>query len=203
MIKNSMLKKMFPKEGSSIPEVRFKDFKEKWSAQKLNEISTYHASTYTVGNALSNGKYKLYDANEVIGFVNENPQSTDYITIIKDGSGVGRVRLLPKNTTFIGTMGGIRANKSNINFLYYLLLNFNFHKHITGATIPHIYYSSYGNEELYVPCSKEQTLIGDFFRKIDTAIDLNKREYEKFKTLKKAFFDKMTSASSIHFEYNN
>lgn len=203
MIKNSMLDKMFPKKGQLVPEIRFKDFKEQWSSQKLNEISTYHASTYTVSNALPNGKYKLYDANEVIGFVNENPQPSDYITIIKDGSGVGRVRLLPKNTTFIGTMGGIRANKTNINFLFYSLLNLNFNKHITGATIPHIYYSSYGNEELYFPCFKEQTLIGDFLRKIDTAIDLNKREYEKFKNLKKAFFEKMTSASQNHFEINN
>ena len=203
MIKNSMLKKMFPKEGSKIPEVRFKDFKDEWIPQKLNEISTYHASTYTVGNALPAGKYKLYDANAVIGFVNENPQPSDYITIIKDGSGVGRVRLLPQKTTFIGTMGGIRANKTNTNFLFYSLLNLNFNKHITGATIPHIYYSSYGNEELYVPCIKEQTLIGNFFREIDNAIELNKREYEKFTNLKKAFFEKMTSASSKHFEYNN
>ncbi len=193
MVKNSMLNKMFPRERNNIPEIRFKNFNQSWTHQKINEISTYHASTLTAGDALPIGKYRLYDANEVIGYTNENPQPTDYITIIKDGSGVGRVRLLSKNTTFIGTMGGIRTNKSDINFLFYTLFKMNFNKHITGATIPHIYYSSYGNEEVFFPCPEEQRQIGNFFRKIDTAIELNNKEFKKFNNLKKAFFEKMTN----------
>jgi len=199
MVKKAMLDKMYPKTGNNVPEVRFKGFDEQWIPYKLNEISSYHSSTLSVGNALINGKYKLYDAKEIIGFTNENVQPCDYITIIKDGSGVGRVRLLPMNTSFIGTMGGIRATQANINFLFYSLVNMNFNKHITGATIPHIYYSSYGNEELLVPNYQEQSMIGDFFKKIDSAIDQTKKEFEKLKKLNKACFDKMTSATSKHF----
>lgn len=199
ILKKSMLNKMFPQSGHFLPEVRFKGFDEPWVAQKLNDISSYHASTLTVGDALLNGRYELYDANEVIGFTNDNGQPCDYITIIKDGSGVGRVRLLPKGTSFISTMGGIRAVQSNINFLFCLLLNMNFNKHITGATIPHVYYSSYGNVEFLVPGYQEQSLIGDFFKKVDLAIELNRQEFENLKSLKKAFFEKMTNTTSKHF----
>lgn len=205
VVKKSMLNRMFPKTGNTLPKVRFKGYEGAWVPFKLNEISSYHSSVLSVGNARAMGKYALYDANKIIGFTNENGQPSDYITIIKDGSGVGRVRLLPKNTSFIGTMGGIIATNSDINFLFYSLLNMNFSKHITGATIPHIYYSSYGNEDFLVPDfqkkegKKEQKMIGDFFKKIDLAIDLNKKEYEKLIKLRKAFFEKMTSATSKHF----
>ena len=42
-------------------------------------------------------------------------------------------------------------------------------------------------------------MIGNFFKKIDLAIDLNKKEYENLIKLRKAFFEKMTSATSKHF----
>ncbi len=195
-VKKAMLIKMFPSNENNCPEIRFTGFKKPWIPKRLNEFSTYHSSTLSVGNALSSGKYKLYDANEVIGYSNENGQPCDYITIIKDGSGVGRVRLLPKQTSFIGTMGAIRAYNSDINFLFCCLLNTNFRKHITGATIPHIYYSSYGEDQHFVPEIEEQNMIGNFFKKMDLLIEFNQKELEKLQNLRKACFEKMTSSKS-------
>ena len=191
ILKKAMLSKMFPKEGASVPEIRFSGFTEDWEKKMLNEICTYHTSSLSVGNALTNGRYDLYDANSVIGFTNSNIQTCDYITIIKDGSGVGRVRLLPKNTSFIGTMGAFQTNGSNINFLFCCLTKTNFNKHITGATIPHVYFSNYGNDYYYVPNINEQTKIGEYFSKFDNLISLNQQELKKLKSIKKAFLEKM------------
>ena len=38
-IKKSMLEKMFPKNGSNVPEIRFKGFTEAWEQRKLSEIA--------------------------------------------------------------------------------------------------------------------------------------------------------------------
>ena len=38
-VKKSMLEKMFPKNGSNIPEIRFKGFTDPWEQRKLGEVS--------------------------------------------------------------------------------------------------------------------------------------------------------------------
>lgn len=190
-LKKAMLAKMLPQQGQTVPDIRFKGFSGDWVEKKLNEFSSYHSSTLSIGNALSYGKYKLYDANDVIGYSNKNGQPCDYITIIKDGSGVGRVRLLQKKTSFIGTMGGIRAFESNIYFLYCCLLNTDFSRYITGATIPHIYYSSFGEKEYYIPSINEQEMIGNYFKNLDNLITNHLIQIQKLQNIKKAFLAKM------------
>ena len=191
-LKKAILEKMFPKEGATTPEIRFKGFSGEWEEKKLNEICIYKTSSLSYNDNTSTGQYKLYDANKVIGFTNSNIQKNDYITIIKDGSGVGRVRLLPANTAFIGTMGAFHSNEaSNIYFLFCCLIKTDFTKYITGATIPHIYFSNYGESYYYVPTKDEQTKIGNYFQKLDYLIELQDQELQKLKNIKKASLAKM------------
>ena len=189
--KKSLLEKMFPKNSSNIPEIRFKEFTDVWEQRKLNEFTRYISSNLSISDSINNGKYNLYDANDIIGKVNCKNISEEFITIIKDGSGVGKVRRLPKNSCFIGTMGGILSKESNIDFVYCCLLNTDFTKEINGATIPHIYYSNYGNNEYYIPKCLEQVKLGELFTNIDNLITLHQRKLEKLKNIKKSMLDKM------------
>lgn len=190
-VKKSLLEKMFPKNSSNVPEIRFKGFVDAWEQRKLNEFTRYISSNLSISDSINNGKYNLYDANNIIGKVNCKNISEEFITIIKDGSGVGKVRRLPKNSCFIGTMGGISSKESNIDFVYCCLLNTDFTKEINGATIPHIYYSNYGNNEYYVPKYLEQEKIGELFTNLDNLITLHQRKLEKLNKLKKSMLDKM------------
>ena len=175
-VKKSLLEKMFPKNSSNIPEIRFKGFTDVWEQRKLNEFTRYISSNLSISDSINNGKYNLYDANNIIGKVNCKNISEEFITIIKDGSGVGKVRRLPKNSCFIGTMGGILSKESNIDFVYCCLLNTDFTKEINGATIPHIYYSNYGNNEYYIPKCLEQVKLGELFTNIDNLITLHQHK---------------------------
>lgn len=158
---------------------------------KLKENCIYKSSNLSNSDIEKEGIYDLYDANGIIGKTKKNPQTLDYITIIKDGSGVGRVRLLPKNTAFIGTMGALQSNNC-INFLYVLLQKMDFSLFVNGATIPHIYFSDYGNAINKIPKNlKEQEKIGAFFSKLDKLITLQQRKVEKLKNIKKALLNKM------------
>ena len=190
-LKKAMLEKMFPKKGADVPEIRFREFEGAWKEKELNEICTYHTSSLSVGDAIADGKYELYDANSAIGYTNTNIQNCDYITIIKDGSGVGRVRMLPKNTSFIGTMGAFHPKDSNIFFLLCVLSKTDFSKHVTGATIPHVYFSSYGREKYRIPCLQEQQKIGLYFQNLDKLITLYQSKLDKLSNLKKACLEKM------------
>ena len=178
-------------EYKNIPKIRFKGFNDVWEQRKLNEFTRYISSNLSISDSINNGKYNLYDANNIIGKVNCKNISEEFITIIKDGSGVGKVRRLPKNSCFIGTMGGILSKESNIDFVYCCLLNTDFTKEINGATIPHIYYSNYGNNEYYIPKCLEQVKLGELFTNIDNLITLHQRKYEKLINVKKSLLEKM------------
>ncbi|WP_086296189.1 restriction endonuclease subunit S [Campylobacter devanensis] len=173
------------------PKIRFKEFQNEWNSRILGDICEYKTSNLSNENIEKKGLYDLYDANGVIGKTNKNPQKENYITIIKDGSGVGRVRLLPKNSSFISTMCAF-IGKNSTNFLYAVLQNFNFSSYINGATIPHIYFSDYKNAEIRIPNDiKEQEKIGEFFRKIDGILDLENSRFKKLENFKKTMLDKL------------
>ena len=158
------------------PKLRFPGFTDAWEQRKLNEFATYTSSSLTAKHALEFGNFDLYDANSVIGKTNIKCMEEDYISIIKDGAGVGRIRLLPQKSMFIGTMGAITANGCDLHYLFALLTKAGVGKSCTGSTIPHIYFKDYGNELYYIPNIVEQRKIGDFFSKLDSHITLQLRE---------------------------
>ena len=179
-------------EKSLKPQLRFKGYTDAWEQRKLNEITNYSPSNLSASSIDNTGLFDLYDANGIIGRTNATPQKEKYITIIKDGSGVGRTRILPSKTCYIGTMGGIFAkNENDINFIYQTLNKFDFSTHVIGATIPHIYFSDYGNEVVKSPAHDEQQKIGVFFSNLDNLITLHQRKLEKLKNIKKACLEKM------------
>ena len=190
-LKKAMHTKMFPQEGETKPEIRFKSFDGEWSKKKLKQITTYDSSSLSVNDALIEGKFELYDANKIIGYTNKKPQTAEYISIVKDGSGVGRVRLLPRNSCFIATMGAIKSTEVDVYFLFCLLANKDFTQHITGATIPHIYYSVYGEDVYLIPEKKEQEQIGTYFRNLDNLIENHQIQIKKLNNIKKACLNKL------------
>ena len=59
-VKKSMLEKMFPQNGSSYPEIRFKGFTDPWEQRKLGEVATFiNGRAYSQPELLSSGKYKV------------------------------------------------------------------------------------------------------------------------------------------------
>jgi type I restriction enzyme S subunit len=121
--------------------------------------------------------FALFDANGQIGFVDKTNILCDYITIVKDGAGVGRVRILPSKTNFISTMGAILPNKDiDLHFLYNILKQKDFLQSTNGSTIPHVYFSEYGKDIVMTPTISEQRKLGALFTAIDHIITLHQRK---------------------------
>ena len=189
--KKALLQKLFPKNGERYPELRFPGFTEDWEQRKLEDICSYQSSSLTINDIDENGQYDLYDANSLIGKTNKGYMETEYITIIKDGAGVGRTRMLPKNSMFLGTMGALTPKNSYLGFLYQLVTNANLGKICTGSTIPHIYFKDYGKLKFYIPSIVEQKVIGKFFNNVDYLITLHQRKLDHLKLQKKALLQQM------------
>ena len=168
-----MLQKLFPQNGENVPEIRFSNFTDTWEQRKLNEICNYHSSSLTAKDSCTDGEYDLFDVNSLIGKTSSSCIDENYITIIKDGAGVGRTRLLPKNTMFLGTMGALTPKGIDLNFLFQIVSKAELGRFCTGSTIPHIYFRDYGENLFFVPSNREQKPIGDYFSKLDNLITLH------------------------------
>lgn len=152
-------------------------FAHSWEQRKLKELCAYEPSNITSQDISLIGEYELFDANGSIGRTDKHVIRKEYISIIKDGAGVGRIRKLPKNTAILGTMGAIKADHCEYDFLFSLLEKANLGASFSGSTIPHIYFKDYGENNYFIPSALEQRAIGKYFSKIETLITLHQRKH--------------------------
>jgi type I restriction enzyme S subunit len=187
-MKKGFMQKIFSQE------IRFKDKNgeeyPEWEEKKLENIVELITSNLSIANALSNGQYLLYDANGIIGKTDKKV-GLQYISIIKDGAGVGRLRLLEEDTYFIGTMNGFISYTENIKFLYYFLNQMDFKKYVVGSGIPHIYFKDYKTEKFRIPILEEQEKIANFLSLFDEKIETEKKILEVLQEIKKGLLQQM------------
>ena len=119
-----------------------------------------------------NGLYPVYGASGYLGNINTYQQSNYYIAVVKDGAGIGRTMLLPPESSIIGTMQYL-IPKDNVlpEYLYYVVKAKHLEKYFSGATIPHIYFKDYKNEQFDLVSFEEQREIINKLKKIEIIID--------------------------------
>lgn len=156
----------------------------------IRAISTYSVSAIaqaTLERYEGKRLYPIFNADSIAGYVDFFENERPYISIVKDGAGIGRVRLCEAKSSTIGTMGCIHACKGiSIAFLYYLLGQVDFSKYSSGSTIPHLYYKDYSCEKVRVPDIQEQTAIAEVLSTADQELDLLRQAIEQEKQKKKA-----------------
>ena len=134
---------------------------EKISLKNIFNVDSSNLSINSLEE--NNGKYKLYGAEGVIKTIDFYEKMEPYISIIKDGAGVGRLNLCDSYSSSLGTLQNLVPKENfDINFLYFYLKTLNFQKYIVGSTIPHIYFRDYSKEKLSIPNIEKQKNIGNF-----------------------------------------
>ena len=138
------------------------------------------------------GIYPIYGASGYIKSVDFFQQAKDYIAIVKDGAGIGRAMKLPAKSSVIGTMQYVLPKDNiNISYLYYAICSMHLEKYFSGATIPHIYFRDYQNEQLPLPTLDEQAKIANVFGRIDYFIKKEKEQLINLDKLVKSRFIEM------------
>ncbi len=174
---------------------RLKGFNQAWQRVRLGDIANYLTSNLSVEQITQQGKIKVYDVNNFIGytdttFISDKP----YISIVKNGS-VGRVRILPPKTNILSTMGALIANhRTTTEFLFYLLSNFDFKNFTSGSIIPHIYFKDYKEKTIFLPPLNEQSAIANILSALDNEITSLKNKKRQFENIKKALNHDLMSA---------
>ena len=159
----------------------------------LKDICEYASSAKTMSQIdnTPKGAYPVYDAGGVAAFVDFYDMDTNYIAIIKDGSGVGRLQFCQAKSSFIGTLGGLIPKNCSAFYLYTALQTIDFKEYVTGMAIPHIYYKDYKEAMLPYPCEEERAKIEIVFQYLDDKIAKAELLLTKLNELKKSFLQQL------------
>ena len=218
-VKKSMLEKMFPQNGSSYPEIRFKGFTDPWEQRKLGELvdrvvrkNTNNESTLPL---TISAQYGLVDQ---ITYFNNRVASRDvsnyylvlngefaYNKSTSDGYPFGAVKRLDLyEKGVLSTLYIVFAPKKeqqiDSDYLTVFFDTDRWHKGVAeraaeGARnhgLLNISAEDFFDIDLSVPKDiVEQKQIGAFIRQLDNLITLHQRELEKLQNIKKSMLEKM------------
>ncbi|MEO9218005.1 MAG: restriction endonuclease subunit S [Bacteroidia bacterium] len=136
--------------------------KKDWEMKTIGDVCV-SASSNVSQNKLANdeGDYPIFGASGLIKKVSFYHRDKPYLSIVKDGSGVGRITKMDAFTSVIGTLQYILPQENiDLNYLNYSLMSVDFKKYVAGAAIPHIYFKDYKNEPfLWMPLPEQQRIV--------------------------------------------
>ena len=137
-----------------------------------------------------NGDFPIFGASGFIKNVDFFHQDKEYVGIVKDGSGIGRVSFYPPKSSLIGTLQYIfPKTEYDIRYVGYCLQSLNLSSYRQGAAIPHIYFRDYGEREVLVAENiKEQRRIVKVLDQEFAKIDALKANAEKSLQAAQALF---------------
>ena len=202
-VKKSMLEKMFPKNGSNVPEIRFKGFSDAWEQRKFEDIAV-RSSSISSESGLPRVEYE--DIISGTGRLNKDifAKESDKTGIVFHKGDVlyGKLRpylqnwLLPSfNGLAVGDFWVLQPQNADSSFLYRLIQSRQFDEvanQSTGTKMPRSDWKLVSKTEFFIPSAiGEQAAIGAYFEQLDNLITLHQRELEKLKNLKKACLEKM------------
>ena len=216
-VKKSMLEKMFPQNGCSYPEIRFKGFTDAWEQRKLGDIGEARSGVgfpdAEQGGVTGIPFFKVSDMN-LGGNENEMTVANNYVTaeqiavhrwspitelpaifFAKVGAAVmlNRKRLcrfpfLLDNNTMAYSLS---STKWDADFAKALFGTVDLTSLVQVGALPSYNAGDVESMEIYLPSLLEQEQIGGFFKQLDNLITLHQRELEKLQNIKKSMLEKM------------
>ena len=217
IFKKTMLEKMFPKDGESVPEIRFAGFTDPWEQRKLGDV----ASSFDYGlNAAAteyDGQNKYLRITDIDDETHEFSKSdlttpladlamsADYLLKESDllfartGASVGKTYLYRQfdgMVYFAGFLIRARIGEgADPEFAYQATLTDAYKKYVAITSQrsgqPGVNAQEYADYQLMLPSKTEQQQIGMTLRSLDDLITLHQRKLELLRNIKKSLLDKM------------
>ncbi len=217
IFKKSMLEKMFPKDGESVPAIRFAGFTDPWEQRKLGDV----ASSFDYGlNAAAteyDGQNKYLRITDIDDETHEFSKSdlttpladlamsADYLLkegdllFARTGASVGKTYLYRQfdgMVYFAGFLIRARIGEgADPEFAYQATLTDAYKKYVAITSQrsgqPGVNAQEYADYQLMLPSKTEQQQIGMTLRSLDDLITLHQRKLELLQNIKKSLLDKM------------
>ncbi|MFZ7136521.1 restriction endonuclease subunit S [Avibacterium avium] len=212
LLKKALLQKMFPKNGSDFPEIRFPEFTDAWEKCKLGKIVKERNEQYPKSN-----EYPLMAFISGQGIADKGERyNRDFLVSDEESKKYKRTELddfiYSSNNLETGSIGLNRYGKACISPVYSIfyidksndpyfigqrLIQKDFIYQMTRYRQGVVYGQWRIHEKDFLklsiirPALPEQQKIGNLFKQLDRLITLHKRQHEHYQLLKKALLQQM------------
>ena len=216
-LKTTMLSKMFPKAGQTVPEIRLGGFEGKWEVQTLKELASFSKGNgYTKNDLVNSGKEiilygRLYtnyqtvisQVNTFVTTVKANAVISKGGEVIVPASGesaedISRASVVEKSGVILGGDLNIiypDENKVDSIFLALTISNGSQQKELIkraqGKSVVHLRNNDLEKVVLHYPSTEEQRAIGSYFTNLDNLINSHQEKISQLETLKKKLLQDM------------
>ena len=194
LLKKSLLQKMFPKSGETVPEVRFTGFTDAWEQRKLGEFADIVTGKLDANAMKADGKYDFYTSGIQKYRIDVPAFEGPAITIAGNGATVGYMHLADGKFNAYQRTYVLSSFKANREFLFFEIGNKLPQKIAQEArtgNIPYIVKDMLTDLVVSIPSELEQKKIGAFFLNLDSLITLHQRKVEALQKLKKSLLQQM------------
>lgn len=211
LVKKALLQKLFPKNGSQFPEIRFKGFTDTWEQRKFSDI------TYLSGiKNKENKPYESYSISNEFGFIPQDEQFENggtmktadksmYYIVSKNSFAynparinVGSIGYYDKpDNVIVSSLYEVFKTTDIVNdkFLWHWFKSNQFNrlieKYQEGGVRLYFYYDKLCKGTIELPAIKEQNKISNLLDDLDIYITLHQRKLDKLQDVKKGLLQKM------------
>ena len=216
LLKKSLLQKMFPKSGETVPEVRFPGFTDAWEQRKLGEISekvTTKNQDMVVNEVFTNSaEYGIISQQDFFDKDIANSNKVDGYYLVEPDDFVYNPRI--SNSAPFGPIKRNKLGRSGaMSPLYYVFRSHDVDKSYLDWFFQtnrwHAFMRFHGNtgvrsdrfaitDKIFAEMTisipqdiDEQKAIGTFFTALDDSITLHQRKVEALQKLKKSLLQQM------------
>ena len=215
VLKKAMLEKMFPKNGSSVPEIRFEGFTDAWEQRKLSEIADKvtekNAGLQYIETFTNSAEFGIISQRDFFDHDIAKMSSLSGYYIVRNEDFVYNPRIStsapvgPINRNKLGRIGVMsplytvfRPHDVDTTYLEYFFKSKYWHSFMnfngdSGARSDRfsIKDSVFFEMPIPLPYIEEQRKIGEHLTQLDHLITLHQRELEKLQNIKKSMLEKM------------
>jgi len=204
-LKATMISKMFPKAGHTVPEIRLDGFKGEWENSKISDyVYLLNGRAFKQDELLYEGKYRVvrvgnFNTNEKWYYSNLELEENKYAN--KDdllylwATNFGPEIWKEEKIIFHYHIWKLEFDRSIIdrNYLYYWLEKDKkrIQQNTNGSTMVHVTKSMMENREFLFPVFREQQAIGAYFSNLDNLIATHQEKISQLETLKKKLLQDM------------
>ena len=197
VLKKAMLEKMFPKNGSSVPEIRFEGFTDAWEQRKAKDLCSISTGKSNTQDRVDDGIYPFYVRSPIVEHSNRYLFDEEAVLTVGDGVGTGKV-FHYVNGKYDLHQRVYRmfdfSEEITAKYFYYYFSN-HFYDRVMSMTaktsVDSVRYEMIADMDIALPKVKEQMAISAYFDRLDHLITLHQRELEKLQNIKKSMLEKM------------
>ena len=204
-LKATMLSKMFPKAGQTVPEIRLDGFEGEWENSKISDyVYLLNGRAFKQDELLNEGKYRVvrvgnFNTNEKWYYSNleleENKYADKEDLLYLWATNFGPEIWKEEKIIFHYHIWKLEFDRSIIdrNYLYYWLEKDKkrIQQNTNSRTMVHVTKSMMENREFLFPMFREQQAIGTYFSNLDNLIAAHQEKISQLETLKKKLLQDM------------